>query len=313
MALTNHAWNPASGTGWSFVSPADGTEHEFLGGGLHLKVGETFALPLSPAKATTIAGGGASDWGRIHSFDVTYEEESVGTDLQYRHQIAVSFDGGSTFYGPGANRLLDITGGINGGVGFTFEEFKTWREWPAASEVSSVKLILTIVRSDVSCDGILSALSVNEGTTQNIDIDGAAITLEPAEEDALPTFGLSTGTTYSGANPDWPIEMTLEMPVHESRHESGHIATYAHGTKFREVYTCHWGGRVDDSSGSVTEATDLIAFLESHVAASFNWTPPGSGAARTFVSSQPRVDVKAQMGSGRRVVDISATWTEVNA
>jgi hypothetical protein len=303
MALTNHAWSTTSSAGWTGVINLAGVE--FIAGGLHLKAGETYALVLSPAL-------NPAAWGRIHDFALTYVEEINADAGEYRHQILISFDGGTTYYGPGANRLIE-----DASTGWVLEGLLAWREWPTAAEVvalgSSIKVLVAISRTAASAaDGILATLSANEGTTQNIDIDGDAITLEPSEEDALPTFGLSTGTTYSGANPDWPLEMTLEMPVHESRHESGHIATYAHGTKFREVYTCHWGGRVDDSSASVTEATDLIAFLADHVDESFEWTPPGSGSARTFVSSHPSVEVKAQMGSGRRVVDISATWTEVN-
>jgi len=303
MALTNHAWDLTDGTGWTGVANFAGVE--FLPGGLHLKTGETGALVLSPRLDPAA-------WGRIHDIAFAAVEESNGGNPveEYRHQILITFDGGTTFYGPGANRLIE-----NAVTGWVLEQLRTWREWPTAEFVAlgdDVRILVGISRANGTCDGILSSLSINEGTTANIDIDGAAITLEPSEGDALPTFGLSTGRTYSGANPDWPLEMTLEMPVHTSRHASGHIATYAHGTKFREVYSCRWGGRVDDSSGSVTEATDLIAFLADHVDESFEWTPPGSGSARTFVSSHPSVDVKAQMGSGRRVVDISATWTEVN-
>lgn len=300
MALTNHAWDLTDSTGWTF----DSAKIEFLAGGLHLKTGQTYATAISPAFLTTIGGGGATDWGRIYNFVSTYVEE-IHADLgEYRHQILVSFDGGTTYFGPGANRLIE-----DANTGWVLEQLRDWREWPAASEVTSVKVLIAITRSAASsADGILATLRLNEGTTANVGIDG-----EPDENDALPTFGLSTGNVYRGANPDWPLEMTIEAPVHDARYESGHIATYAHGSFFREVYQCRFGGRVDDSTASVTELTDLLAFLEDHVAVSFEWTPPGAPAARSFVSSHPRVEVVAQLGATRTVANVFATWTEVNA
>lgn len=302
MALTNVPWSTTSGTGWGFTSPSDGTEFEFLAGGLHLKAGETYALATTPAKATAA-------YGRIHSFDLTYEEEATASG-EYRHQILVSFDGGVNYWGPVGNALVK-----GATTGFTLEQLRAWREWPTAAEVvafgGSLKLQVAMFRlTDAAADGILATLSVNHGT-ETLASSGTTVTIpgEPNEGDALSTFGLSTGGQYHGLCPDWPLEVRMEAPVVETRFESGYVASHATGTLFRDVFGCKFGARQDDTAASIAERTGVLAFLKAHTAASFEWTPPGRAAAKAFVSSWP--EASESHFSARVLADIRATWTEV--
>jgi len=295
VSLTTHTISCTSATGWTYSSGSA----EFLAGGFHLKAASLSTLAATPAQATAL-------WGRIHSVNVSVEEQvtdSAVAQNRYLHRFGVSFDGGTTVYGPAGPVLRQITDVTT--EGFTAAQLRAWRAWPSAARAvllgGQLVFIVYVARVSLTAtapDGILPTLQVLEGTTIS------TFTGEPTDEDALPVLAEDE---YDAPYPDFPLRVVLLAPTTRFRSEDGSVLSYRFGNLFREAWDHRWNSR--RSGAGFTELDSVRTFLRAHTAASFLWTAPG-GTERAFVSSWPTEEITFQ-SDVLRVATLSARWKEV--
>lgn len=292
MARTTVSYDLSTDTGWTY----DSGEAQFSGSLISMLATETATTLESPAKATT-------GWGQLYRVEVGVIEE-VDVDSIYYHRFLISFDGGTTYKGPGVNgRLLTVAIGDIATDGFTAHQFNEWREWPTiVAGTTSIKIAIGIVRTIPTvneADGFLGQLDLIHGIA-----GGATYDAEPDGCDDLP-YG--SGDEYSGPEPDFPISFSFDQAGsgREFISDSGHSHSVRQTDFPRLVYDLQWNGR------NQNEIDDLEEFLDDHHDAVFRWLPPGESTHLGFIAETYSRTHQFVGSGGAEVGGFRCRWIQV--
>ncbi len=235
--------------------------------------------------------------GAILKVAIDSRDAVSGTSV-YFTRFAVSFDGGTTFmiFESGEWRVAYVTD-----VPMTRQQIEEVRVWPPLDQISGLVFVVVIGRENATgANGLINLITVTYGS--------GTVALDAGE----PAF---SGTILQATSNDTAYRMPSVVPSAEidrpaDLHAS--IGGYKQGVNRSSVDRRLYRG-IEWRFVTETQREWILGFIEDHLAASFQWSPPGRSAAKWIVlepCSANREDADSA-GGGSGLYHVRADFLEV--